>query len=77
VTSIKIARDVRSFVGIAAFTTQSEIVSYGQAAVFFSDDVIDLKGEQGNLCRNLTILATLRGPLPDTLPQFSIHDVRL
>ena len=47
VMALKIARDIWSFVRIAAFAAQREILRDGRAAVFFSDDMIDLKRKQG------------------------------
>ena len=61
-------RNVRAFVRVAALTAQCEIVSYSQTTMFFCDDVINLEGKQGNICRNLAILTSLRRPLPDKLP---------
>jgi hypothetical protein len=34
---------------VAAFTTERQILSSGRAAVFFGNDVIDLKRQQGNI----------------------------
>ncbi len=77
VSSFKITGDIWSLVRVAAFTAQSKIVSCGWATVLLSDDVVDLKGKQDSICRNLTILTPLCGPLPDKLPQFSIQDMLL
>ena len=41
--------------------------------MFFSNDVINLKWQQGNLCRDVAILATKARALPDKLLQHGIH----
>jgi hypothetical protein len=76
VITLKIPCDIGSFVGVATFTAQREILSAGHAAVFFRDDMIDLKRKQGDISRNLTILTALPGPRPDEL-LCSILDARL
>jgi len=73
VSTLKITRDVWPLVGVASFAAQSEIFSCGRATMFFRDDVIDLKRQQGNIRRDLAILAPLRGTLPDKALELSIH----
>ena len=65
--AVKVAGDIGAFVRITAFTAQREILGDGHAAVFFSDDMIDLEREEGNICRNLAILTAPNCPLPDEL----------
>jgi hypothetical protein len=60
-------------VGIASFAAQSEICRNCQPSVFDSNDVINLKRQQRNSCRDVTILATILGALPDKLLKPSFH----
>ncbi len=56
-----------------ALAAQREILSYSRTAVFFSNDVIDLKRQQRHICWTLAILATMLCALPDKLLQRDLH----
>ena len=56
--SLKIPRDIRSFVRVASLAAQREILRGRRTTVLLGDDVIDLERKQRNVHRDLAVLAT-------------------
>lgn len=73
VLALQVSRNVWTLVGIASFTAQSEIGRDRQPSVFDGNDVINLKRQQRNSCRDVAILATMLGALPDKVIKPSLH----
>ena len=73
VLALQVSRNVWTLVGIASFTAQSEIGRDRQSSVFDDNDVINLKRQQRNSCRDVAILATMLGALPDKVIKPSLH----
>jgi hypothetical protein len=71
-TTLEVSRDVWSLMRVASFTAQREIFDCRRAAVFGSDDVINLKRQQRNIRWDLAILTTMLGTLPDMLLKLSL-----
>ena len=73
VPTLQIAGRQRPFMRVAALAAQGEVFGAGGAVQFLRNHVIDLKREQGDTGRKVTVLTALVGPLSGQLFEVPVH----
>ena len=67
------SRHIRTLEVIAVVASQRQIGEHRLTVVFFGDDVVNLKRDQGVDRREMAILALTLSPLPDLLNEATLH----